>query len=109
MANPRITINDIIPAIPALGKIDPRLLARVQIDGVVPYVTSWGSLNSHGVSKFLGRYTPFLRRQEADLKAFHEDEDLVLDPHMDYSGVVGISSEVKEKLAAIKPTTIVGD
>lgn len=85
LANPRITINDIIPAIPALGKIDPRLLARVQIDG---------------------RYTPFLRRQEADLKAFHEDEDLVLDPHMDYSGVVGISSEVKEKLAAIKPTTI---
>lgn len=55
-----------------------------------------------------GRYSPFLRRQEADLKAFHEDEDLVLDPHMDYSGIAGISSEVKEKLAAIQPTTIVG-
>ena len=60
------------------------------------------------MTESLGRYTPFLRRQEADLKVFHEDEDLVLDPHMDYSGVVGISSEVKEKLAAIKPTTIVG-
>lgn len=61
------------------------------------------------MTKFLGRYSPFLRRQEADLKAFHEDEDLILDPHMDYNGVSGISSEVKEKLAAIKPTTIVGD
>jgi tRNA U34 5-carboxymethylaminomethyl modifying enzyme MnmG/GidA len=60
------------------------------------------------MTKFLGRYSPFLQRQEADLKAFQEDEDLILDPHMDYSGVPGISSEVKEKLAAIKPTTIVG-
>jgi tRNA U34 5-carboxymethylaminomethyl modifying enzyme MnmG/GidA len=60
------------------------------------------------MTKSPGRYRPFLRRQEADLKAFHEDEDLVLDPHMDYSTVAGISSEVKEKLAAIRPTTIVG-
>ena len=58
--------------------------------------------------RFPGRYSPFLQRQEADLKAFHEDEDLVLDPHMNYSGITGISSEVKEKLALIRPTTIVG-
>ena len=33
LANPRVTISDIVPVIPALGTIDPRLLARVQIDG----------------------------------------------------------------------------
>ena len=33
LANPRVTITDIIPAIPALGTVDPQLLARVQIDG----------------------------------------------------------------------------
>lgn len=33
LANPRVTIKEIIPAIPALGTIDPQLLARVQIDG----------------------------------------------------------------------------
>lgn len=60
------------------------------------------------MAEFPGRYRPFLRRQEADLKVFQEDEDLALDPHMDYNGVAGISSEVKEKLAAIRPTTIVG-
>lgn len=38
---------------------------------------------------------------------FHEDEDLALDPHMDYSAVAGLSSEVKEKLTAVKPTTVV--
>ena len=36
LANPRVLINDIVPAIPALGTIDPRLLARVQIDGLSP-------------------------------------------------------------------------
>jgi len=85
LANPRVTISDLIPAIPALETVDRQLLARVGIDG---------------------RYSPFLRRQEADLKVFREDEDLVLDPHIDYNGVAGISSEVKEKLAAIRPTTI---
>jgi len=60
------------------------------------------------MAEFPGRYSPFLRRQEADLKAFHEDEDLTLDPHMDYSGVAGVSSEVKERLAVVRPTTIVG-
>lgn len=58
---------------------------------------------------FSGRYSPFLRRQDADLQAFHEDEDLALDPHMDYNRVSGISLEVKEKLEAIRPTTIVSD
>lgn len=110
LAHPRVSINDIVPAIPALGEIDPQLLARVQIDGVwFPYDLIGFAIVSRPMTKFLGRYSPFLRRQEADLKAFHEDEDLILDPHMDYSGVSGISSEVKEKLAAIKPTTIVGD
>ena len=59
------------------------------------------------MAEFLGRYSPFLRRQEADLKAFQEDEDLALDPHLDYSGVAGVSSEVKERLAVVRPTTIV--
>jgi len=85
LANPRVTINDLIPAIPALGAFDPQVLTRVDIDG---------------------RYSPFLKRQEADLKAFHEDEDLALDPRLDYSGISGISAEVKEKLAVIRPTTI---
>ena len=45
LANPRVTITDIIPAIPALGMVDPQLLARVQIDGGwLPYVTLPDSL-----------------------------------------------------------------
>lgn len=44
LANPRVTMADIIPAIPALGTIDPQLLARVQIDGMrLPCVNSFDS------------------------------------------------------------------
>jgi NAD/FAD-utilizing enzyme apparently involved in cell division len=36
-----------------------------------------------------------------------EDETLVLDPQMDYRQVTGLSSEVRERLFAVRPTTIV--
>ena len=54
-----------------------------------------------------GSYSPHLRRQEADLRVFLEDETLVLDPHIDYHAVPGLSSEVRERLFAVRPTSIV--
>lgn len=36
-----------------------------------------------------------------------EDESLLLDPQMDYSEVAGLSSEVREKMFFVRPTTIV--
>ena len=52
-------------------------------------------------------YSSHLRRQEADLKVFMEDESLALDPHLDYGTVEGLSSEVRERLARVRPTSIV--
>lgn len=43
----------------------------------------------------------------ADLRVFMEDETLTLDPQMDYQKVEGLSSEVKERLGKVRPTTIV--
>ena len=48
-----------------------------------------------------------MSRQEADVRAFMEDESFVLDPSLDYSSVSGLSSEVIEKLNLVRPTTIV--
>ena len=48
-----------------------------------------------------------ISRQEADVRAFMEDESLVLDPGLDYSAVAGLSLEVIEKLSIVRPTTIV--
>jgi hypothetical protein len=41
------------------------------------------------------------------VRAFQDDEGLVLDPLMDYSVVEGLSLEVKERLARVRPTNIV--
>ncbi|KAF9074257.1 glucose inhibited division protein A-domain-containing protein [Rhodocollybia butyracea] len=76
---------DLISFIPELEKYDPQLLARIDIDG---------------------HYHSHLVRQEADLRHFHEDESLLLDPQMDYHAVEGLSSEVRERLFRVRPTTI---
>lgn len=54
-----------------------------------------------------GQYDMHMSRQEADVRAFMEDESFVLDPSLDYSSVSGLSSEVIEKLNLVRPTTIV--
>ncbi|KAF5347812.1 hypothetical protein D9756_010292 [Leucocoprinus leucothites] len=82
---PGVTSAKLIPVIDQLAKMDPQILARVDIDG---------------------RYSAQLSRQEADLRLFMEDETLLLDPQMDYSQVAGLSSEVRERLFAVRPTTI---
>ncbi|KAF9447052.1 glucose-inhibited division protein A subfamily [Macrolepiota fuliginosa MF-IS2] len=82
---PGVTSTMLLPVIERLREIDPQILARVDIDG---------------------RYDAHLLRQEADLRIFMEDESLLLDPQMDYSQVAGLSSEVKERLFAVRPTTI---
>ncbi|KAJ3775192.1 mitochondrial translation optimization protein [Lentinula raphanica] len=76
---------DLITLIPDLAKFEPKLLARIDIDG---------------------HYDAHLSRQEADLRHFQVDENLLLDPHMDYHAVDGLSSEVRERLLRLKPTTI---
>ncbi|TFK51233.1 glucose-inhibited division protein A subfamily [Heliocybe sulcata] len=85
LPNPLIELAHLKVAIPELADVDPEILARIEIDGC---------------------YGPFLARQEADLRVFMEDETLVLDPHMNYEGVEGLSSEVKEKLSKVRPTSI---
>lgn len=51
-------------------------------------------------------YAGYLDRQAADVAAFRRDEDLRLPLELDYAGVGGLSNEVREKLAAIRPLTL---
>ena len=81
-----VPVEALIPVLPELASVHPHILSRVETDAV---------------------YSMHLRRQEADLRLFMEDESLVLDPHLDYSAVEGLSSEVRERLARVRPTSIV--
>jgi tRNA uridine 5-carboxymethylaminomethyl modification enzyme len=51
-------------------------------------------------------YAGYLDRQAADAAAFRRDEDLRLPSSLDYSKVGGLSNEVREKLAAVRPLTL---
>jgi len=85
LSHPHIRSADFVDIIPALGAIDPRIMARVDIDG---------------------RYAAHLRRQDADVRLFLADERLLLQPTLDYTQVTGLSSEEHERLARVRPASI---
>ena len=53
-----------------------------------------------------GQYAGYLKRQEADIRAFRRDEDLRLPADLDYAAIPSLSAEVRQKLAAAKPATL---
>ncbi len=52
------------------------------------------------------KYKPYLVRQEADMKFLREEMNTQIPTNFNYSQIKGLSSEVIEKLQAIKPATI---
>jgi tRNA uridine 5-carboxymethylaminomethyl modification enzyme len=52
------------------------------------------------------KYAVYLDRQAADVAAFRRDESLQLPEELDYARVTGLSNEVRQKLALVRPRTI---
>jgi tRNA uridine 5-carboxymethylaminomethyl modification enzyme len=52
------------------------------------------------------KYAVYLDRQAADVAAFRRDESLLLPEELDYAQVTGLSNEVRQKLAQVRPRTI---
>jgi tRNA uridine 5-carboxymethylaminomethyl modification enzyme len=53
-----------------------------------------------------GQYAGYLKRQEADIRAFRRDEDLRLPSDLDYGAIPSLSAEVRQKLQGAKPATL---
>jgi tRNA uridine 5-carboxymethylaminomethyl modification enzyme len=51
-------------------------------------------------------YSGYLHRQQADIIAFRRDETLAIPADLDYQQVGSLSNEAREKLMAIRPTTL---
>ncbi|KAH9961894.1 glucose inhibited division protein A-domain-containing protein [Russula dissimulans] len=85
LSHPHIRSADFVKSIPALNSLDPRILARIDVDG---------------------RYAAHLHRQDADVRLFLADESLRLQPTLDYVQVEGLSSEERERLARVRPASI---
>lgn len=51
-------------------------------------------------------YASYLARQAEDVAALRRDEDLIIPTDLDYSGIGGLSNEVRQKLETVRPTTL---
>ncbi len=51
-------------------------------------------------------YAGYLRRQEAEIRAFRREERAALAPELDYATVGGLSAELREKLSAVRPASL---
>ena len=51
-------------------------------------------------------YHGYLDRQDADVATFRRDEGLLLPRNLDYLALGGLSTEVREKLHAVRPATL---
>jgi tRNA uridine 5-carboxymethylaminomethyl modification enzyme len=52
------------------------------------------------------KYDVYLSRQSADIAAYRRDESLELPQSLDYGELRGLSNEVRQKLASVRPRTI---
>ena len=52
------------------------------------------------------RYRVYLDRQSADIEAFRKEEGIALPADIAYSGMAGLSNELREKLALARPATL---
>ena len=84
----------------ALPEIDVARLARIwpELGGIPCDIAEQLEIDAH--------YAGYLDRQEADIVAFRRDESLSLPHDFDYGAVIGLSTECRLKLTAVKPRTL---
>jgi tRNA uridine 5-carboxymethylaminomethyl modification enzyme len=81
----QIGFDALKPIAPFLETLSPRAREQLEIDAV---------------------YAGYLDRQQADIVAFRRDEDLRLPHDLDYRIIGGLSAEAREKLLAVRPSTL---
>jgi len=52
------------------------------------------------------RYAPYLARQQAEVERLRSDEAIRIPPDLDYGALPGLSTEMAERLAAARPSTL---
>lgn len=80
----------------------------IDFDGLAkiwPQIAAWSPAVREQI-EIDASYAGYLDRQAADAEAFRRDEDLRLPAPLDYAAIGGLSNEVREKLAAVRPLTL---
>jgi tRNA uridine 5-carboxymethylaminomethyl modification enzyme len=82
---PDIGPEKLIEIWPQLATISPAILEQLEMDS---------------------KYAGYMERQEADIRAFRKDENLILPTDMDIDAVGSLSAEIRQKLHQVKPETL---
>jgi tRNA uridine 5-carboxymethylaminomethyl modification enzyme len=85
LAHPGIDVPRLAAVWPELAGLAPEIAEQIEIDA---------------------RYAGYLDRQARDIAAFRREETLLLPANLDYAAVVGLSAEVRGKLATARPATL---
>lgn len=85
LAFPDVGFDDLLPLLPELAETDEETRAQVERDAL---------------------YANYISRQERDVQAMKRDESFVIPADFDFSGLDGLSNELKQKLGAARPENI---
>jgi tRNA uridine 5-carboxymethylaminomethyl modification enzyme len=85
MGYPDVGLEPLLARFRELDSLDRAILAQLERDA---------------------RYAPYLARQDADVAALRRDEAVALPPTLDYAAMPGLSGELREKLARVRPGTL---
>ncbi len=76
-----------------------------KLEDLFPELSNWNDETKQQLA-IEALYSGYLHRQEADIASFRKDEALSIPVDFDYSNVVGLSNEVREKLASRQPSSL---
>jgi tRNA uridine 5-carboxymethylaminomethyl modification enzyme len=85
LRRPQLGIDDLMPFLPDAADYPERVREQAEIDG---------------------KYAGYLSRQQAEIDKARRHEQTELPTDLDYTAVKGLSNEVRQKLADIRPATL---
>jgi tRNA uridine 5-carboxymethylaminomethyl modification enzyme len=85
LSYPDIGVPELARIWPDLNALAPKIAAQLEIDA---------------------KYAVYLDRQAADIVAYRRDEGLELPEGIDYAQLGGLSTEIRQKLEAVRPRTV---
>jgi tRNA uridine 5-carboxymethylaminomethyl modification enzyme len=84
-AQPEFTIDELAKIWPQLASFEPAIARRLEADA---------------------KYSVYLHRQEEDVARFRRSESVAIPVDLDYAGISGLSSELRQKFLTVRPNNI---
>jgi tRNA uridine 5-carboxymethylaminomethyl modification enzyme len=85
LGHAQASFETVADAFPWLRELPPRALAELQAAAI---------------------YSGYLGRQDADIRAFRREESVAIAADTDFQTISGLSTEIREKLSAIRPSSL---